>query len=109
MAAVNYLSVLYHSAVYIFIPFGIIACFENRIPLKPVLGVVCSLATALLHTKSYLSQFVLKSIRSHVGQLVLIFRSTRTHQYFFGQLVLIRSTRTHFGQFLLSLVNSFSH
>ena len=31
---------------------------------------------------SYFIQFVLKSIRSHFGQLVLIFRSTRTHQYF---------------------------
>ena len=50
------------------------------------------------------------SIRSHFGQLVLIFRSVRTHEFFssvnsysFGQLVLI------FGQFALILVNSFSH
>ena len=41
------------------------------------------------------SQFVLKSIRSHFGQLVLIFRSVRTQQYF------LRSIRPH-------LVNSYS-
>ena len=60
------------------------------------------------------SQFVLKSIRTQVnsfsfwstysffGQFVLI-------EFFFGQFVLIWSIRTHFGQLVLILVNSFSH
>ena len=43
------------------------------------------------------SQFVLKSFRSHFGQLVLIFPSIRTHGIFFGQFVLIWSIRTHFS------------
>ena len=38
---------------------------------------------------SYSSQFVLKSIRTHFGQFVLSFRSIRTHLIKFSQLVLI--------------------
>ena len=38
---------------------------------------------------SYSSQFVLKSIRTHFGQFVLSFRSIRTHLLKFSQLVLI--------------------
>ena len=38
---------------------------------------------------SYSSQFVLKSIRTHFGQFVLSFRSIRTHVIKFSQLVLI--------------------
>ena len=38
---------------------------------------------------SFSSQFVLKSIRSHFGQLVLILRSIHTHKIF------LRSIRTH--------------
>ena len=38
---------------------------------------------------SYSSQFVLKSIRTHFGQFVLSFRSIRTHLVKFSQLVLI--------------------
>ena len=37
---------------------------------------------------SYSSQFVLKSIRTHFGQFVLSFRSIRTHLVKFSQLVL---------------------
>ena len=51
---------------------------------------------------SYSSQFVLKSIRTHFGQIVLSFRSIRTHLVKFSQLVLILfdsysvwSIRTH--------------
>ena len=38
---------------------------------------------------SYSCQFVLKSIRTHFGQFVLSFRSIRTHLIKFSQLVLI--------------------
>ena len=38
---------------------------------------------------SYSSQFVLKSIRTHFGQFVLSFRSIRTNLIKFSQLVLI--------------------
>ena len=38
---------------------------------------------------SYSSQFVLKSTRTHFGQFVLNFRSIRTHRVKFSQLVLI--------------------
>ena len=38
---------------------------------------------------SYSSQFVLKSIRTHFGQFVLNFWSIRTHLVKFSQLVLI--------------------
>ena len=58
------------------------------------------------------SQFVLKSIRTHVNSYS--FWSIRTQN--FGQFVLIWSVRTHvwsvrthFGQFVLILVNSYSN
>ena len=47
------------------------------------------------------SQFVLKSIHTNYGQLVLIFRPVRT------QLVLLPSIRTYFEQFILILDNSY--
>ena len=59
---------------------------------------------------SFSSQFVFKSIRSHFGQLVLIFRSVRTHIIFlrFIRTHLVSSysfwsIRSHFGQFFLIL------
>ena len=56
---------------------------------------------------SYSSQLVLKSTRTHFGQFLLIDLVT---SYSFGQFVLIVwSIRTHFDQFVLTLVNSFSH
>ena len=58
------------------------------------------------------SQFVLKSIRTQVNSY--LFWSIRTQNY--GQFVLIWSilthvwsVRTHFGQFVLILVNSYSN
>ena len=57
---------------------------------------------------SYASQFVLKSIRTHFGQIVLSFWSIRTHLVIFSQLVLILvdsysvwSIRTHTKNILL--------
>ena len=45
---------------------------------------------------------ILVNSYSFFGQFVLI-------KFFFGQFVLIWSIRTHFGQFVLVLVNLFSH
>ena len=61
---------------------------------------------------SFSSQFVLKSICSHFGQLVLVFRSIRTHKFFlrpiFSSANLFNSYSfwsicSHFGQFVLTL------
>ena len=52
---------------------------------------------------SYSSQFVLKSIRTHFGVFVL---NNLVSSYSFGQIVLmVWSTHTHIGQFILILVN----
>ena len=52
------------------------------------------------------SQFVLKSNRTHFGQLVL---KMLVSLYSFGQFVLMQwSIRTHFDRFVLILVNLYS-
>ena len=55
----------------------------------------CQFVLKLIHTKS---------IRSHFGQLVLIFRLVCTHtlvEFFYGQFILIWSICAQFGQFVL--------
>ena len=56
-------------------------------------------ASAWFPVNSYSSQFVLKSIRTHFGQFVL---KILVNSYSIGQFVLMS------GQFVLILVNSFS-
>ena len=59
---------------------------------------------------SFPSQFVLKSIRSHFGQLVPIFLSLCTHKIFLRSIrshlvnsYSLCSIRSRFGQFVLTL------
>ena len=57
-------------------------------PYKPGVLFMDHRQTEWYGVNSYSSQFVLKSIRTHFGQFVLSFRSIRTHHIKFSQLVL---------------------
>ena len=52
---------------------------------------------------SFSIQFALKSIRSHFGQVVLIFRSICTHKIFLRSIRTHWSIRSNFSQFVRTL------